>query len=108
MSEFPKDDSLRKKWIKAICKKDFIPSNYSMVSELHFTEDAIFRKTEVYDEKTGIKISVPLKRCRLKSFAVSSIFPNCLKYFSMSLNPAQNCSEQRLKLIENDHLQFLS
>ncbi|GFV17020.1 hypothetical protein TNCV_270711, partial [Trichonephila clavipes] len=43
---FPKEDFLRKKWIQAISKKDFVPSKYSKVCELHFSDDAIRRYTE--------------------------------------------------------------
>ncbi|GFT92158.1 hypothetical protein NPIL_664671 [Nephila pilipes] len=93
MFGFPKDDSLSKKGIKANCRKDFAPSNYSKVCELHFAEEAIRKNTKVYDEKTGIKISVLLKYCRLQNFAVPSIFPNCPKYLSMSSNPALECPE---------------
>ncbi|GFS67540.1 MOB kinase activator-like 3 [Nephila pilipes] len=81
-------------WIKAIYKKDFIPSNFFKVCELHFAQEAI-RYTEVYNEKTGNKINVPLKHCRLQKFAVLSIFPNCPKYISKSSNSAQECPEQR-------------
>ncbi|GFT74884.1 ADP-ribosylation factor-like protein 6 [Nephila pilipes] len=101
MFSFPKDDSLRKKWIKAICRKDFAPSNYSKVCELHFAEEAIKRNTEVYDEKTGMKIDVPLKCCRLRKLAVPTIFPNCPKYISKSLNRARECPEQ---MQENEDL----
>ncbi|GFX45973.1 hypothetical protein TNCV_2163481 [Trichonephila clavipes] len=37
------------------------------VCELHFSDDAIRRYTEAYNEKTGEKICVPLKRYRLLS-----------------------------------------
>ncbi|GFT51925.1 toll-like receptor 4 [Trichonephila clavipes] len=43
---FPKEDFLRKKWIQAISRKDFVPSKYSKVCELHFSDDAIRRYTE--------------------------------------------------------------
>ncbi|GFT05360.1 retrovirus-related Pol polyprotein from transposon opus [Trichonephila clavipes] len=46
MFRFPKEDFLRKKWIQAISRKDFAPSKYSEVCELHFLDDAIRRYTE--------------------------------------------------------------
>ncbi|GFV55104.1 hypothetical protein TNCV_2623251 [Trichonephila clavipes] len=46
MFRFPKEDFLRKKWIQAISRKDFAPSKYSKVCELHFLDDAIRRYTE--------------------------------------------------------------
>ncbi|GFX44523.1 hypothetical protein TNCV_4713491 [Trichonephila clavipes] len=46
MFRFPKEDFLRKKWIQAISRKDFAPSKYSKVCELHFLDNAIRRYTE--------------------------------------------------------------
>ncbi|GFV40178.1 hypothetical protein TNCV_3953751 [Trichonephila clavipes] len=34
MFGFPKEDSLRKKWIQAISRKDFAPSKYSKVAAI--------------------------------------------------------------------------
>ncbi|GFT03586.1 hypothetical protein NPIL_93131 [Nephila pilipes] len=82
MFSLPKGVSLRKKWIKAICRKDFTPANYFKVCELHFAKEAIRRNAEAYDEKSEIKIDVLLKICRLLKFAVPTIFPNCPKYMS--------------------------
>ncbi|GFT51020.1 uncharacterized protein TNCV_3512421 [Trichonephila clavipes] len=43
---FPKEDFFRKKWIQAISRKDFVPSKYSKVCGLHFSDDAIRRYTK--------------------------------------------------------------
>ncbi|GFX27847.1 THAP-type domain-containing protein [Trichonephila clavipes] len=75
------------------------------VCELHFSDDAIRRYTEAYNEKTGEKICGPLKRYRLHDFAVPTIFtdfPTCL---SNSGNPTRECPEKRLQRLENEHLQ---
>ncbi|GFX31856.1 RNA-directed DNA polymerase from mobile element jockey [Trichonephila clavipes] len=77
----------------------------SSVSELHFSDDAIRRYTEAYNEKTGEKICVPLKRYRLQNFAVPTIFTDFPTYFSNSGNPTRECPEQRLQRLENEHLQ---
>ncbi|GFT57143.1 THAP-type domain-containing protein [Trichonephila clavipes] len=105
MFGFPKEDFLRKKWIQAISRKDFAPSKYSKVCELHFSDDAIRRYTEAYNEKTGEKICVPLKRYRLQNFAVPTIFTDFPTYLSNSGNPTRECPEQRLQRLENEHLQ---
>ncbi|GFU49125.1 transposable element P transposase [Trichonephila clavipes] len=105
MFGFPKEDSLRKKCLQAISRKDFAPSKYSKVYELHFSDDAIRRYTEVYNEKTGEKICVPLKGFRLQNFAVPTIFTDFPTYLSNSRNPARECPEQRLQRLENEHLQ---
>ncbi|GFY37398.1 THAP-type domain-containing protein [Trichonephila inaurata madagascariensis] len=75
------------------------------VCELHFSDDAIRRYTEAYNEKTGEKICVPLKRFRLQNFAVPTIFTDFPTYLSNSANPARECPEQRLQILENEHLQ---
>ncbi|GFX10480.1 hypothetical protein TNCV_2583031 [Trichonephila clavipes] len=75
------------------------------VCELHFSDDAIRRYTEAYNEKTGKKIYVPLKRYRLQNFAVLTIFTNFPAYLSNSGNPTRECPEKRLQRLENEHLQ---
>ncbi|GFS42229.1 hypothetical protein TNIN_433971 [Trichonephila inaurata madagascariensis] len=76
-----------------------------VVCELHFSDDAIRRYTETYDIKTGEKICVPLKRFKLQNFAVPTIFKDFPTYLSNSANPARECPEQRLQILENEHLQ---
>ncbi|GFU55483.1 putative transposable element [Trichonephila clavipes] len=98
---FPKEDFLRKKWIQAISRKDFAPSKYSKVCELHFSGDAIRSNAEAYNEKTGEKICVPLKGFRLQNFAVPTIFTD----LSNSVNPTRECPEKILQGLENEHLQ---
>ncbi|GFW59901.1 putative RNA-directed DNA polymerase from transposon BS [Trichonephila clavipes] len=105
MFSFPKEDFLRKKWIQAISRKDFAPSKFSKVCELHFSDDAIRRYTEAYNENTGEKTCVPLKRCRLHDFAVPTIFTDFPTYLSNSGNPTRECPEKRLQRLENEHLQ---
>ncbi|GFX55398.1 THAP-type domain-containing protein [Trichonephila clavipes] len=105
MFSFPKEDFLRKKWIQAISRKDFAPSKFSKVCELHFSDDAIRRYTEAYNEKTGEKICVSLKRYRLHNFAVPTIFTDFPTYLSNSGNPTRECPEKRLQRLENEHLQ---
>ncbi|GFX30383.1 transposable element P transposase [Trichonephila clavipes] len=105
MFSFPKEDFLRKKWIQAISRKDFAPSKFSKVCELHFSDDTIRRYTEAYNEKTGEKICGPLKRYRLHDFAVPTIFTDFPTYLSNSGNPTRECPEKRLQRLENEHLQ---
>ncbi|GFX31286.1 hypothetical protein TNCV_2061051 [Trichonephila clavipes] len=79
--------------------------SYAKVCELHFSDDAIRRYTEAYNEKTGENICVPLKRFGLQNFVVPTIFTDFPTYLSNSGNPARECSEQRLQRLENEHLQ---
>ncbi|GFV94047.1 THAP-type domain-containing protein [Trichonephila clavipes] len=75
------------------------------VCELHFSDDAIRRYTEAYNEKTGEKICVPLKRYRQQNFAVPTIFTDFPTYLSNSGNPTRECPEKKLQRLENEHLQ---
>ncbi|GFS65093.1 THAP-type domain-containing protein [Trichonephila clavipes] len=80
-------------------------SNPDYVCELHFSDDAIRRYTEAYNEKTGEKICVSLKHYRLQNFAVPTIFTDFPTYLSNSGNPIRECPEQRLQRSEKEHLQ---
>ncbi|GFY49438.1 hypothetical protein TNIN_403361 [Trichonephila inaurata madagascariensis] len=75
------------------------------ICELHFADDSIRRNSKAYDEKTGEKICVPLKRLRLQNFVVPIIFKSFPKYLSNSTNPARECPEHRQQRLENEHFQ---
>ncbi|GFY23812.1 hypothetical protein TNCV_3536061 [Trichonephila clavipes] len=51
------------------------------------------------------KICVALKGFRLQNFAVPTIFTDFPTYLYNSGNPARECPEQRLQILENEHLQ---
>lgn len=36
---FPKDEKLHRLWLKAICRKGFVPTKFSRLCRKHFTED---------------------------------------------------------------------
>ncbi|GFW32252.1 THAP-type domain-containing protein, partial [Trichonephila clavipes] len=82
-----------------------IRRRFADVCVLHFSDDAIRRYTETYNEKTGEKICVSLKRYRLQNFAVSTIFTDFPTYLFNSGNPTRECPEKRLQRLENEHLQ---
>ena len=42
---FPKDEHLRKLWILAIRRDNFMPSKHSRVCKLHFTDDDYIKQT---------------------------------------------------------------
>nr|CAD7614664.1 unnamed protein product [Timema genevievae] len=73
------------------------------VCELHFQNNDIQRETECYDEKTGKKITVSLKRPRLQDGAIPSQQPNCPEYLSSS-RPTRENVDQRRERIDNDNL----
>ncbi|XP_035207555.1 THAP domain-containing protein 2-like [Stegodyphus dumicola] len=67
---FPRDPDLRKKWIMAIHRKNFQPTKASRVCELHFAACDIERVSEIYDERTGRKVTAVLQHPRLACSAV--------------------------------------
>ncbi|XP_035206806.1 THAP domain-containing protein 2-like [Stegodyphus dumicola] len=67
---FPRDPHLRKKWIMAIHRENFQPTKASRVCELHFAACDIERVSEIYDERTGRKVTAVLQHPRLVCNAV--------------------------------------
>ncbi|GFT20513.1 hypothetical protein TNCV_2183621 [Trichonephila clavipes] len=69
----------------------YVSYDHLRVCELHFSDDAIRRYTEAYNEKTGEKIYVPLKRFRLQNFAVPTIFIQISPHIFLTLEiPLEN------------------
>lgn len=62
---FPKDNKLKKQWVKAIKRKNFTPSKYSVLCGDHFKNEE-----KITFNEYGLK----LLRARLKPNAVPSIF----------------------------------
>ena len=42
---FPSDPGLREEWRKAVSRKYFLPSNYSVLCRKHFTENDYIKET---------------------------------------------------------------
>ena len=57
---FPKDEALKQKWIRATRREDFVPTKYSRLCSLHFSEEDIDRTS--------------LSRVRIRGGAVPSVF----------------------------------
>ncbi|XP_012268196.1 uncharacterized protein LOC105693089 [Athalia rosae] len=64
LHKFPKDVLIRKKWVKAIERKNFVPSNTSVLCSRHFTPECF-----TYG-KSGMQ-----KRVFIKPNAVPTLFP---------------------------------
>ncbi|XP_068085668.1 THAP domain-containing protein 5 isoform X2 [Anabrus simplex] len=79
---FPTDDSERAKWLRAIRRDDFVPSQNAKVCELHFKTHEVEWTTSMYDEKNGKLLTAPLSHPRLVKGAVPSQFPNCPEYLA--------------------------
>ncbi|XP_035208972.1 protein kinase C-binding protein 1-like, partial [Stegodyphus dumicola] len=71
---FPRDEKLRATWLKAIQRKDRVPSRASKVCEKHFKPEDIITTASGFDSKTQVTITVPLRVHRLVPEAVPSLF----------------------------------
>jgi THAP domain/Transposase protein len=100
----PKDDILRGKWLKAIPRDNWSPSQYSVVCCLHFPETDIV-KEDIFLLPDGTLQKIPTKT-RLRPEAVPSIFPNLPQYLSKKVSlPRKSPDERRIEIISReDHL----
>nr|CAH7721984.1 unnamed protein product [Callosobruchus chinensis] len=101
---FPEDKNLRKEWLQAIPRANFVPSNTSKVCELHFQEHEIIRDVEKLNKKTGESSNIPLKRLRLKVGAIPSKFSNCPKYLSKPTCSVRKSREEKIRAVEHANL----
>ncbi|XP_012232074.1 uncharacterized protein [Linepithema humile] len=84
MFSFPKNEEIKRKWLRAICRQNFCPTNSSKVCELHFHSHEIKRKTSHYDKANGKLLTAPLRYPHLIKDAVPSQLPNCPQYLTKS------------------------
>ncbi|KAK4318817.1 hypothetical protein Pmani_010240 [Petrolisthes manimaculis] len=74
---FPRNSELAGKWILAIKRSNFTPSQYSKVCELHFKPEDIRWETSHFDEATGTKLTAKLQKPQLCDGAVPSGLSSC-------------------------------
>ncbi|KAF2882524.1 hypothetical protein ILUMI_23660 [Ignelater luminosus] len=103
---FPKDPNLQSKWIKAICREDFIITKNSKVCKLHFRDVDIETTVNMWDEKTGKKVTAPLSYPKLAADAIPVFVPGCPSYLSSTSTSAtsRESPEARRNRLENDFL----
>merc|ERR1712016_367172 len=71
--EFPKDDNLKREWVKVIRRENFVPTKTSYLCSCHFkSEDYFTGKTE-----RGVEV----KNKRLKFGVIPSIFEGMPQYY---------------------------
>nr|XP_054933828.1 uncharacterized protein LOC129387969 [Dermacentor andersoni] len=80
--KFPSDRATREAWTRAVPRKDFSPTKYTVLCEKHFLPSDYLKTTSYTDVKTGKVVEVAMKNMRLKKTAVPSLFPNCPAYLS--------------------------
>ncbi|XP_046987114.1 uncharacterized protein LOC124575171 [Schistocerca americana] len=103
---FPSDDNLRRKWLSAVHRQDWTPSKHSVICELNFNKDDILSSTSMYDPKTGILLTAPLDRRRLRKDAIPSKLPECPSYLSSHQIAVREDPEIRRGHLENRALQI--
>lgn len=64
---FPKKQNMRQAWVKAIGKKDFVPTKSSILCSLHFSKECLY-----YPNNGGEK-----QRIRLRPDSVPTLFNSC-------------------------------
>lgn len=95
---FPKCEDLRNRWIAAIPRKGFVPTEHSRICHKHFQTESILWTAEHFDEKTGRILTVNLERPRIKEGCVPSIFPGCPSYLSSQLAFRESPDEKRMRV----------
>ncbi|VEN41670.1 unnamed protein product [Callosobruchus maculatus] len=91
---FPKEEKQREKWLRAIPRKDWIPTTTSAVCANHFCESEIVRFNE-FKLPNGQINKVMLKYPKLSKNAVPSNFPNLPKYLSSEIKEGRSDPETR-------------
>ncbi|KAH7964638.1 hypothetical protein HPB51_027123 [Rhipicephalus microplus] len=80
---FPKDADALKQWLRAIPRKDFVPTSCTKVCADHFDASCIEKTTSYTDPRTGRVIEIALPVPRLRPGSVPTVFPGCPSYLSV-------------------------
>jgi hypothetical protein len=99
---FPNENQLRKKWLRAINRENFVVTKNSVVCCKHFDESEI-QRFESFKDKEGVLRQCPLKRPKLNEGAVPHIFKNQPKYLTTSLPATRtNPDERRHNILKRE------
>ncbi|KAH8019855.1 hypothetical protein HPB51_022827 [Rhipicephalus microplus] len=101
---FPHDEELCRKWVRAVPRENFSPTQYSRVCELHFQPEDIMYETSYVDDRTGRTVTAPLPSSRIRPGAVPSKFPACPSYFSKE-STSRESPDSKQKRFEVEALQ---
>lgn len=104
LHNFPKDESLLKRWIAAIRRQDYTPGKTAKVCSLHFHESdfvQIYTDTNVTRKRT---YGEQRRRRKLKDDAVPSVFPNLPSYLSSPPNVPRSSSAMSESRLERENL----
>ncbi|GBL74395.1 hypothetical protein AVEN_235361-1 [Araneus ventricosus] len=76
------DENLRRRWLQALNRKDFVITANSRVCIQHFSEDLVIKESSFVDSTTGNIIKIALSHFKLKEGAAPTIFPGCPGYMT--------------------------
>lgn len=93
---FPKDKDRRDQWIRAIPRKDFTPSDNTVLCENHFVPECIIRE-DTLTRPDGTAITAKRGTPKLSNDAFPSVFPNLPKYLSKEVPTKRTTVEEREK-----------
>lgn len=86
--KFPKDEELKKKWIKQVHRDSWQPTQRSVVCIKHFDEQFL-NKEDKYVKPDGTFTVIPRKKITLKNEAYPTIFLNQPSYMTTSVGPSR-------------------
>ncbi|XP_047108465.1 THAP domain-containing protein 5-like [Schistocerca piceifrons] len=89
---FPTEEENRKRWTRNIPRKDWTPSNRSVVCIKHFEECDVSR-VEIYKDSDGSCHEFPRQRPLLLPEAVPKIFPGLPSYLN-KVQPPRRCDPE--------------
>ena len=103
---FPKDEQRRQQWMRAIHRKDFTPTENTIVCSKHFEKRFIITEDSM-TRADGTVVTAKRGRPSLHKDACPTIFENQPKYMSKEIPaPRTTPQERRDKLIERDEVVF--
>lgn len=87
--KFPKDKSLKEKWIKSIHRDKFEVNDKTVVCIKH-SEPKFVVKEDIFNVLNGDPICIPRKIPKLKDDAYPTIFPNQPSYHTIRVPKGRN------------------
>ena len=101
---FPKDEELFKKWIKAIPRKDWIPTKASHVCEKHFYQDDLTMiSSDSHTSRKNSRQTQSLKSLRCKPGAIPQLFPDLPAYLSSKPSATRSNNSTSASRIEKEN-----
>ncbi|XP_077492256.1 uncharacterized protein LOC144103374 [Amblyomma americanum] len=100
----PKDYDTFKKWLRAIPRKDFVPTSHTKACADHFDASCIETTTSYTDPRRGNVLTVRLPVPRLRRGSVPTVFPNCPSHLSAPDNSKREAPDANRSRLEASQL----